>query len=107
MICPQQCVCQYAHFMDLSIAKWINAIETRKQKGHEFVEEEHEDPVNENEAYFEGDESFKFNNEVLLKFVMCMMTSHINPKDLIDSLPHDVQALVLLYTGKDQNASGM
>ncbi len=35
------------------------------------------------------------------------MTSYITPKDLIDSLPHDVQAMVLLYTGKDQNASSM
>jgi len=37
MICPNHCVCQYAHKMDLSIARWIHTVETRQRKGHEYV----------------------------------------------------------------------
>lgn len=43
MICPQQCVCQSAHRMDLSISRWVHAIETRQkqqqqQRGHDFMD---------------------------------------------------------------------
>jgi hypothetical protein len=38
--------------VDLSIAKWINAIETRKQKGHEFVEEDEDHELNDNEVAY-------------------------------------------------------
>jgi len=44
------------------------------------------------------------NNE-LLKFAMCLM-SNIEPKDLIASLPHDVEALVILTTENRKNMSG-
>ena len=50
MICPQQCVCQYSHFGDLSVAKWITTIETRQRKGHKFEPEDHENLVNDNEV---------------------------------------------------------
>lgn len=45
------------------------------------------------------------NNE-LLKFTMCLLPSNIEPKDLIASLPHDVEALVLLSTENRKNLSG-
>lgn len=45
------------------------------------------------------------NNE-LLKFTMCLLPSNIEPKDLIASLPHDVEALVILSTESRKNLSG-
>lgn len=49
MICPHHCVCQYAHRMDLSIARWIHAVETRQRRGHEFTNSD-EDPDSRNEV---------------------------------------------------------
>lgn len=49
MICPHHCVCQYAHRMDLSIARWIQAVETRQRKGHEFIDAS-DDTANNNEV---------------------------------------------------------
>jgi hypothetical protein len=51
------------------------------------------------------DEISPQNNE-LLKFTMCLLPSNIEPKDLIASLPHDVEALVLLSTENRKNLSG-
>ena len=42
----------------------------------------------------------------LLKFTMCLLPSNIEPKDLIASLPHDVEALVILSTESRKNLSG-
>ena len=119
MICPQHCVCQYAHRMDLSISRWVHSVEKRQKKGHEFVESD-EDAISNNEVRFEyekkritmkpsqipiDDDIGPHNNE-LLKFTMCLLPSNIEPKDLIASLPHDVEALVLLSTENRKNLSG-
>lgn len=61
MICPHHCVCQYAHRMDLSISRWIHAVETRQRKGHEFTDSS-EDSLN--------------NNEVSLLKKLLMMDNH-------------------------------
>lgn len=47
MICPHHCVCQYAHRMDLSVSRWIQAVETRQRKGHEFSESSEDSTNNE------------------------------------------------------------
>lgn len=123
MICPHHCVCQYAHRMDLSISRWIHAVETRQRKGHEFTDSG-EDSLNNNEVSLPktrrtinqchapshpqvnfDDEILPQNNE-LLKFTMCLLPSNIEPKDLIASLPHDVEALVILSTENRKNLSG-
>lgn len=52
-----------------------------------------------------GDEVSPQNNE-LLKFSMCLLPANIEPKDLIASLPHDVEALVVLSTENRKNSSG-
>ncbi|KAG5678342.1 hypothetical protein PVAND_008027 [Polypedilum vanderplanki] len=103
MICPQHCVCQYAHRMDLPIARWIHSVETRQRKGHEFIGFEEDNNENNNEVNFD-DDILPVNNE-LLKFTMCLVPSHMEPKDLIASLPHDVQALVILSTENRKNMS--
>lgn len=45
------------------------------------------------------------NNE-LLKFTMCLLPPNVELKDLIASLPHDVEALVILSTESGKNMSG-
>jgi hypothetical protein len=121
MICPHHCVCQYAHRMDLSISRWIHEIETRQRKGHEFTDSDEEAANNEVKLRFElevGNRTSGFSlqipfeddispqNNELLKFTMCLLPSNIEPKDLIASLPHDVEALVLLSTENRKNLSG-
>lgn len=62
------------------------------------------DLINENEAVFEKDESFLFNP--LMKQATCILQEDSDPIDLINSLPHDLQALVMLYTGEGRNKTG-
>lgn len=47
------------------------------------------------QAFFENDKSHLRNSYV--KFVMCMLQGDYNIKDLVISLPQDIQALVLLH----------
>lgn len=49
------------------------------------------------QSFFENDSSHLDNEYV--KFVMCMLQDTGNFKDLIVSVPTDVQALVLLHNG--------
>jgi hypothetical protein len=51
------------------------------------------------------DDILPHHNE-LMKFIMCLLPSNIEPKDLIASLPHDVEALVMLSTENRKNLSG-
>ena len=92
--------------MDLAISRWVNAIETRQKKGHEFNEMQHDSFVNNNEVNYEEDSSTQDND--LVKFSMCLLSANIETKDLIASLPHDVQALVILTgnTGLNKNVTG-
>lgn len=60
MICPQQCVCKSAHRMDLSISRWVHAIETRQkqqqqqqQRGHDFMDASSESGPSGNEVKIE------------------------------------------------------
>ncbi|KAJ6639684.1 TLR4 interactor with leucine rich repeats [Pseudolycoriella hygida] len=96
IICPNSCVCQQSHFMDLSIARWIQT----RQSGYD---ETAQAQTNENEAYYENDMSHTFNP--FIKFAMCMLTDNGNIKNLLISLPQDVEALVLLYSGDNKNVS--
>lgn len=50
MICPHHCVCQFAHRMDLPIAKWVHSVETRQRKGYEFTDFEGEHQEHNNEV---------------------------------------------------------
>lgn len=59
MICPQHCVCQYAHRMDLPVSRWIHSVETRQRKGHEFTEFEEDNNENNNEVNLIFDKIYK------------------------------------------------
>jgi hypothetical protein len=53
-----------------------------------------------------NDEEISSHNNELLKFSMCLLPSNAEPRDLISSLPHDVEALVILSTESRKNLSG-
>lgn len=99
IICPNECTCKYTHFMDLSIARWINY----RDKFEVGTQKQQEDPVNDNEALFAGDDTFERNP--MIRFAMCFLQSGHHPKDLISVLPQDIQALVLMCSGNEKNIS--
>lgn len=39
MICPNQCVCQHAPFMDLSVARWIQGLRREEAEPSKKVED--------------------------------------------------------------------
>ncbi|XP_073822727.1 uncharacterized protein [Musca autumnalis] len=97
--CPQGCVCQYAHLMDLPISRWINHMQQRYSYSND--NDGTEDLINNNESSYEGDLSYTMNPFV--KQATCIMQEDTNAEKLINALPHDMQALVLLYTGMGKN----
>lgn len=54
-------------------------------------------------AYYVDDTGYTFNP--FIKFAMCMLVDSGNTKNLLISLPQDVEALVLLYSGDNRNVS--
>lgn len=39
MVCPNQCVCQHAPFMDLSVARWIQGLRREEAEPAKTVED--------------------------------------------------------------------
>lgn len=75
---------RYTHFMPLT--EWINS------EMKQFLQ-----------AYYEDDTGNTFNP--FIKFAMCMLVDNGNTKNLLVSLPQDVEALVLLFSGDNKNVS--
>lgn len=92
IICPNQCICQYLHLKDLSIARWISIYNSERQETDKNITIKH------------NEESDDKNEKV--KLAMCMLQSDFNAKNFILSLPQDIEALVLLYTGTKDNLTG-
>lgn len=89
IICPNQCNCQYLPVKDLSIARWISIYNTEETVKNITTK----DNTN-------SDKSEK------IKFAMCMLQTDFNSKIFISSLPQDIEALVILYTGIEYNITG-
>lgn len=106
MICPNQCVCEQSNFNDLSISRWISHFDRildanfQNSQSDDFQNMDHK-----NEAFIEDDKSHIKNRPI--KFVMCMVQSDTSVKSLAMSIPQDVQALSLLYTGSKTNYTGI
>ncbi|XP_055386155.1 leucine-rich repeat-containing protein 15-like isoform X2 [Condylostylus longicornis] len=98
--CPKQCFCQNAHFMDLSISRWINFMNSGNNQMNKLNYKE-EDLVNNNEALYEGDDSYLTNP--LIKQATCILQRNTDPKELFEQLPHDIQSLVILYSETKHN----
>ncbi|XP_055853024.1 leucine-rich repeat-containing protein 15-like [Episyrphus balteatus] len=105
MKCPKGCVCQYAHFMDLQISRWINFMQIKHQDrsigSRGSSQETQEELVNENEVMFDGDEGF--NDNPFIQQVTCILQVENDVSELVSQLPVDLQALVLLYTAEGKN----
>lgn len=91
IICPNQCNCQYLPLKDLSIARWVTIYNTET----EDIFKNHRTKSNE----------YDVKNEKI-KFAMCMLQSDFNSKNFILSLPQDIEALAILYTGTKDNVTG-
>ncbi|XP_013102275.2 toll-like receptor 13 [Stomoxys calcitrans] len=99
--CPQGCVCQYAHFSDLPISHWINFMQQKASSSATGNAAPDDDLINDNESNYEGDLSYLINPFV--KQSTCIIQEDTDTEKLIGTLPHDIQALVLLYTGIGRN----
>lgn len=73
-------------------------------KSTTYTDNNDEDLINDNETVFEGDDSFLTNPFV--KQATCILQENNNPEELVNNLPHDLQALILLYTGIGKNKTG-
>lgn len=111
--CPQECVCQYAHLIDLPISRWINFMQKHilvKAQNEENDLDEHETDNNVNKADSNeqwpsgGVENYKTNP--FIKQATCIIQEDTETERLISSLPNDMQALVLLYTGVGKSKMG-
>lgn len=91
IICPNQCNCQYLPLKDLSIARWLTIYNTE-------TEDILKNTTTKNNEYEDKNDK--------IKFAMCMLQSDFNSKNFILSLPQDIEALVILYTGTKDNVTG-
>lgn len=94
IICPNQCNCQFLPIKDLSIARWITIYNTETEETVKNNRTKNHD--NDNEDKCEK-----------IKFAMCMLQPEFNSKNFILSLPQDIEALVILYTGTEYNITGL
>ncbi|KAH8288966.1 hypothetical protein KR054_010002 [Drosophila jambulina] len=77
--CPKSCVCQHAVFEKLPIVRWAKYY---KATG--------------------GNNDDKFVLPPLTKLATCLLQPKSETQKLLDSLPANLQALILLYTGGNQ-----
>ncbi|XP_030556075.1 leucine-rich repeat-containing G-protein coupled receptor 5-like [Drosophila novamexicana] len=75
--CPLSCVCQYAAFNELPIARWVNYMTSAE----------------------EGPDDSDFPLTTHIKLATCLLQEASETLALLSALPIDLQALVLLHTG--------
>lgn len=104
--CPQGCVCQYAHFRDLPISRWINYMNQKRDSVRSAEEDSlsADDLLDENESSYGADLNDHLNP--FIKQATCIIQDHTDLESLVKALPHDIRALILLYTGVTQNKTG-
>ncbi|TDG46140.1 hypothetical protein AWZ03_007482 [Drosophila navojoa] len=74
--CPSSCVCQYAAFNELPIARWVNHMTNTDAS---------------------DDSDFLFSTHI--KLATCLLQEESETQTLFGALPIDLQALILLHTG--------
>lgn len=72
-MCPNQCTCQYQSFVSFSQSRWIDV---NVSPHHPFV-----DP------------------EANIKAIMCIIQNEFGFRDVLPSIPSDVQSIAFLFTG--------
>ncbi|XP_055712744.1 leucine-rich repeats and immunoglobulin-like domains protein 3 [Phlebotomus papatasi] len=93
IICPNQCVCQYEPFLDLSIARWI--LGAPKVIPNETEESE----ITDNESFLD---SHVQTGNPYVKSVTCIIQAETDTRSLLGSLPQDLHALILLSSGSTE-----
>lgn len=79
-MCPNQCTCQHQSFASSSQSHWIDV---SVSQDHPFA-----DP------------------EANIRSIMCIIQNEFGFRDIVPSIPSDVQALTFLFTGaSNQNAT--
>ncbi|XP_004519320.1 toll-like receptor 3 isoform X1 [Ceratitis capitata] len=99
--CPLGCVCQYAHFTELPISRWIQHLQARRAAAVA------EDDAWDYERAFDSNEadSDTYLTNPYMKQATCILQEETDVEDLIQKLPHDLHALILLYTSSGRNKS--
>lgn len=80
--CPSSCSCQYAPFDKLPIARWVKHM-TSNSDGDDAE-----------------DELLMFSN---IKLATCLLQQASETQELLAALPIDLQALILMHTGSENN----
>uniref|UniRef100_A0A034VCG2 Leucine-rich repeat-containing protein 4B n=1 Tax=Bactrocera dorsalis TaxID=27457 RepID=A0A034VCG2_BACDO len=109
--CPTGCVCQYAPFAELPISRWIQHMQAQRP-GAQPVDDiwsNERASRNSNEATYDNfdddanDDAYTTNP--YMKQATCILQEESDVEDLIQKLPHDLHALILLYTSSGRNKS--
>lgn len=89
--CPRACNCKNTDFIDLPLVKWMyNGLQTELEPNtsntqNEVVEENEEEPITQHNTQF-------------FKTALCMFMNVTKPKDFLNFLPLDTEALILFQT---------
>uniref|UniRef100_A0A0A1X3Y8 Insulin-like growth factor-binding protein complex acid labile subunit n=1 Tax=Zeugodacus cucurbitae TaxID=28588 RepID=A0A0A1X3Y8_ZEUCU len=111
--CPMGCVCQYAPFAELSISRWIQHMQTRRSGAQQADDIWANERVrsNSNEATYDNsdddadDDDDAYLTNLYMKQATCILQEESDVEELIQQLPHDLHALILLYTSSGRNKS--
>ncbi|XP_067620774.1 insulin-like growth factor-binding protein complex acid labile subunit [Eurosta solidaginis] len=109
--CPVGCVCQYAHFDELSISRWIQHMQARRPDGGAKADENEDDEWGYGRAFSSNEADSGSDSDGLdltnpyIKQATCILQEESNVDEWIHALPHDLHALILLYTSSGQNKS--
>lgn len=109
--CPTGCVCQYAPFAELPISRWIQHMHAQRPGAEQLHGIwSYERASNSNEATYEnvdgdGDGDDTYLTNPYMKQVTCILQEESDVEELTHKLPHDLHALILLYTSSGRNKS--
>jgi len=78
-ICPLSCSCQFAAFNELPIARWVNHM------------------ISDNDDSDLNDSDLPIPSRI--KLATCLLQEKSGTQTLLNALPIDLQALILLHTG--------
>uniref|UniRef100_A0A2H8TVE2 Insulin-like growth factor-binding protein complex acid labile subunit n=1 Tax=Melanaphis sacchari TaxID=742174 RepID=A0A2H8TVE2_9HEMI len=94
--CPRACTCKNTDFIDLPIMKWMyNGQQTELEPHTTNMQNE---VIQDNE-----EEQTAHHNTQFIKTALCMFMNVTNPKDFLNYLPLDTEALILFQTTDSDN----
>ncbi|KAF0758170.1 leucine-rich repeat-containing protein 70-like isoform X1 [Aphis craccivora] len=94
--CPRACTCKNTKFIDLPIMKWMYNGQQTELEPH--TSNTLNEVIEDNE-----EESVAHHNTQFFKTALCMFMNVTNPKDFLNYLPLDTEALILFQTTDSDN----